>query len=85
MDTIHKIRKGAGYLPGYGEHPGTPFLIVMIIMGMILGLDRGIFASIIGGTIMLLALGPIWCMGCIGRANDYERNQEKLSSNVGVE
>lgn len=78
MEILRKIRRGAGYLPGYGEHPGTPLLIMMVLMGILAGAGRGsIRAALGGGAVMLVVFGPLWCMGCVGRANAYDRRQER--------
>ena len=70
--------RGAGYLEGYGDHPGTGMLIVFILMGGITGMQRGgLWGFLDGCLIMVLCFGPLWIAGCIGRARSYDRYNNK--------
>lgn len=53
MTIFRDIILGAGSLPHYGPHPGTPILI---------------FMTVIGAGVILALFGPLWIAGCIGRA-----------------
>ena len=33
LKILKRTIKGCGYVPGYGDHPGTKFLLVLIVMG----------------------------------------------------
>ena len=67
---FNDIRRGAGYLPGYGSHPGTPMMIGLIAIGAIAGGWFGFGASV-------LFYVPMWAYGCVERARDYDRDQQK--------
>jgi len=71
--VLKQIRMGAGYLPGYGDHPGTFTLLLMIGMGAWAGIDHGPLGMVMGAVFMFAFFGPIWCIGCISRANAYDR------------
>lgn len=74
MKLIKDIIQGAGYLEGYGEHPGTSMLIVLVLCGGLAGASSGGLAGFFGGSIvMVLCMFPLWVIGCVGRARDYQR------------
>ena len=69
------IKRGAGYLEGYGDHPGTDFLIVFVLMGGIAGIQRGGIWGFIGGClVMLLGMGPLWIAGCVSRVRSWDQS-----------
>lgn len=73
MKFFRDLWQGAGYLPGYGDHPGTAFLVMFTLMGVVAGVDRGgIYGAIIGALIMFSVMFPVWVIGCIDRARDYQ-------------
>lgn len=61
---FNKIRRGARYLPGYGEHPGTPILFILVLLGALAGSRHGIEGTVFGAIAMLLMFGPLWCWVC---------------------
>lgn len=74
MKLIKDIIQGAGYLEGYGKHPGTDMLLVFILMGGLAGAGKGGWPGFFGGAlVMILFMGPLWIIGCVGRARDYQR------------
>ena len=76
MKLIREIIQGAGDLEGYGKHPGTILLFGFTLMGGIAGIAKGGIWGFIGGSlIMFFFMFPVWCVGCIGRARDYQRAQ----------
>lgn len=73
MKLLKDIVQGAGYLEGYGEHPGTFLLVAFIVMGGLAGCSRGGLLGFLGGAAaMALLIGPLWIIGCVGRARDYQ-------------
>lgn len=61
---------GCGTLPGYGSHPGTPFLFAMVAMGGVAGVSRGILCGLAGAATMLLVFGSMYLIGAHGRGRD---------------
>jgi hypothetical protein len=69
---------GAGYLEGYGHHPGTLVLLIYIVAAGLSGVQRGGWDGFIGGcAVGLICLGPFYLIGCYSRAKDYEEDMEK--------
>lgn len=78
MNFIRKVILGAGYLEGYGDHPGTVIVGAFVAMGALAGGERGgLYGAIGGGLAMLVFIGPLYIAGCIGRANEYLQRQKK--------
>lgn len=78
MNILRKIALGAGYLDGYGDHPGTVVLGAFIAIGALAGAEQGgLYGAISGAVLMLIAIGPLYVIGCIGRADDYIKRKEK--------
>ncbi len=73
MKIVKDIIQGAQDLPGYGPHPGTGIMIVLIIAGGLAGADRGLWGSLFGAAFMSLVVVPAWLAGCVGRAREYQR------------
>lgn len=79
MKLLRDIVQGAGYLEGYGDHPGTDLLLVFILMSGLAGAQRGGLVGFLGGAaIMALVMVPIWCIGCVGRARDYQARNKNV-------
>lgn len=77
MKLLKDIIQGAGYLEGYGNHPGTDMLLIFTLMGALAGAPRGGWTGALGGALaMIVFMGPLWCMGCVGRARDYQRTHK---------
>ena len=64
---IRRIRKGAK------GHPGTPWLGLLTVLGVLAGVERGGYWPLLGGLIMLAIFGSIWLVGAYeggGRDDD---------------
>jgi hypothetical protein len=68
---LKHIRRGCGNLPICGEHPGTPFLIIMILIGL---LTAGFF----GALAMSGFFVPIYLVGAYNRSV-YDLEHKKNS------
>ena len=78
MNIIKKIYRGAGYLEGFGNHPGTGFMLLYIVVAGIVGAGSGSLWGFIGGSIMgALPIIPMWMYGCVSRYDAYERCQQR--------
>jgi len=73
MATLRYIIRGCGYLDGYGEHPGTPFLIAMVVMGFVAGAQRGLLVGLIGAGVMLAVFGSMYLCGAHDRGRSAAR------------
>lgn len=76
------IYRGAGYLEGYGHHPGTGiFLLFTVVMGLSVA-DRGFTAFLIGSAFGFITMFPLYAMGCIDRSKDSDRAQARLMRTI---
>ena len=77
-----RIRMGAGYLPGYGDHPGTETVVFLVLLTGAAGLHAGWIGFVGGCGLGLVVYGPMWVAGCVGRANDYLRAKCALTTPI---
>ncbi len=78
MKLFKRIWMGAGYLEGYGHHPGWPVLGIFILGAALAGIERGGWSGFIaGGLIATCALAPFFMAGCVSRAREYEADVER--------
>lgn len=70
-NVFRRIRMGAGYLPGYGDHPGTSTVVFLTLLTGAAGSHAGWIGFVGGCCLGALVYGPMWLAGCIGRANAY--------------
>lgn len=69
---------GAGYLEGYGHHPGNGMLLGFILFCGGLGLEKGGLSGFIGSSLIgAVGILPLWIIGCRDRARDYDRDVER--------
>lgn len=73
MYTLRQIIRGCGILPHVGEHPGTGWLIVFIMMGAFAGRGGGIWGVLGGALFMAVFMGSIYLYGAYCRAEDSDR------------
>lgn len=79
MRWIRQAIRGAGYLEGYGHHPGWGMMGIYIIVSGLAGAQRGGWNGFVGGAaIMAAVIAPIFLAGCISRANDCDKDQERI-------
>jgi hypothetical protein len=73
MSVFRRVIMGAGYLPGYGAHPGTGAVVFLILLTGLAGSHQGL-AGFVGGSLIGTAVyGPMWIAGCLSRAKSYLR------------
>jgi len=78
LKTVHRIIKGCGNLPDMGDHPGTGFLFIFILMGGIAGVDRGGWKGFVGGCVFIAVfMVPIYLIGAHDRAVEQERMNDR--------
>ena len=76
--TLKRIWRGAGYLEGYGHHPGWPVLLIYILAAGLAGIKNGDLRGFGGGCVIaLISLLPFFMLGCWSRAVDYEKDVER--------
>ena len=69
---------GAGYLEGYGQHPGWSTIAIYVVASGLAGVQKGGSAGFFGGAaIAICMILPIFLAGCYSRARDYERDVEQ--------
>lgn len=73
MRILRSIKRGMGYVPGYGEHPGTPILIFFTVLGGLGGgMEHGIWGMIVGAATFLGVMGIPYLIGAYERGNGSE-------------
>lgn len=78
MKFFKRIWRGAGYLEGYGHHPGWSVIAIYMIAAGMAGAARGGWNGFVGGGLFMLAcISPIFFAGCYSRARDYEQDVEE--------
>jgi hypothetical protein len=83
MKIIRHIIRGAGYLEGYGHHPGTSTILLFIFIGGLAGAQRGSWAGFFGGMILsAMFYLPLYIWGCIDRSKDSDRTQKRLLKHI---
>jgi hypothetical protein len=70
---LHKIKLGLSDLPGYGPHPGTVIVLVLIAFGGFGGadLEHSLLGGLMGMLIMTACFGPLYLLGAYGRGDSY--------------
>lgn len=83
---MRQILRGAGYLPHAGSHPGWPFLLVMIAAGCAAGAQGSgtTIGAAVGAVLMTLIIGPMFAIGCVGRANLNDRIESKQQREIAT-
>lgn len=78
MKTFRRIIKGCGNLPDMGEHPGTAWLIIFILMGGMAGAGRGGLIGFFGGCVFIAVfMVPIYLIGAHDRSVEQERMNDR--------
>ena len=75
---VRDVIRGAGNLPGYGSHPGNELAVGMLIILLVAGatnenleLIPGLLSGLAAWAVLVL---PLYIVGCVGRARDYDRD-----------
>ncbi len=83
---LHLIRqawRGAGYLEGYGHHPGWATLLIFIFCAGLAGIDKGGLRGFLGGlAVGIVAFGIPFIIGCVDRANGCDRAQARIINHL---
>lgn len=80
MKIIRQIIRGCGTLPHVGEHPGTAFLFVFVLMGAAAGASHGGWRGAIGGALFMGAcMAPPYLYGAYDRAQVSDRIEGEMS------
>ena len=83
MRWIKQIYRGAGYLEGYGNHPGVDVTVIMILVCGLAGIEKGGFMGFLGGMIFgAVLILPFFCIGCVSRANACDEEQQRLLNKI---
>ncbi|WP_234053655.1 MULTISPECIES: hypothetical protein [unclassified Xanthobacter] len=77
LRVLRQVRRGMGWLPDYGHHPGTGLLIALIGAGAVAGARGGGWEGAIAGAgAMLVLLGAIYAWGAYDRAEGQDRRRQ---------
>ena len=83
MNIFRHIIRGAGYLEGYGTHPGTEVVCIFILVGGLAGIEKGGLFGFIGGCIFAsIFFLPLYIVGCIDRSKECDRAQKRLLAQI---
>ena len=82
MSAIRQIIRGCGTLPHVGEHPGTTFLVLLILIGAAAGHDGGWRGCIGGALLMAAVFVPAYLYGAYSRANDSDQYEAERSAQM---
>lgn len=78
LKFFKRIWMGAGYLEGYGHHPGWGVIAIYVFASGLAGIENGGVRGFIGGSIIaVVIIAPIFMLGCVSRAKDYENDVER--------
>jgi hypothetical protein len=77
IKLFRDVYRGAGYLEGFGHHPGNEIFLFMIFACGIAGLRGGIWGFIGGAAFGAVGMGIPWVIGCRDRARNYDRDIER--------
>jgi hypothetical protein len=78
-----QIWRGAGYLEGYGDHPGKDMVVMLILICGFAGIEKGGFYGFLGGmAIGAIFILPLFIVGCIDRANGCDEKQKQLLNKI---
>lgn len=62
--------RGMGTLPHVGDHPGTTFLLILVVgLSVHGGIVNGFWGAIGGFALPLVVFGPLYVKGSVDRAN----------------
>lgn len=82
MKLFKDIIQGAGYLEGYGHHPGNATMLFIIGFNGIICSRWTVWGFIGGIVISTIALLPFWCVGCVSRARAYQRSGIRMFNSL---
>lgn len=71
--VLRQVWRGCGTLPHVGEHPGTGFLLLLILTGGAACWRGGLVGVLIGAGLMAAVMGPIYLCGAYSRAQLSDR------------
>ena len=83
MRFFKQIWRGAGYLEGFGHHPGIETLAMILFLCGIAGAQKGGMTGFFGGMgIGAIFILPFFITGCISRANACDEAQRQLLNKI---
>ena len=83
MRFFKQIWRGAGYLEGFGHHPGIELLAMVLFLCGLAGVGKGGMTGFFGGIgIGAIFVLPLFIVGCIERANACDKAQKQLLNKI---
>lgn len=85
MKAIQHMIRGCGYLEHCGDHPGTSFLVICVLMGVCVGASRGGWVGALGGALFMGAfIVPLYLWGAYERSVLNEKFETPGAGGEGV-
>jgi hypothetical protein len=83
MKLLKHTINGCRDLPGFGPHPGTGVLLIVILVGGLAGVDKGGVNGFIGGAAFsFLMTMPLYLHGAYSRGKLYEQSKVRLMKEI---
>jgi hypothetical protein len=83
MRFIKQVIRGAGYLEGFGNHPGVDMVVIMLLVCGLAGVEKGGLTGFLGGmAIGAIFILPFFIAGCVSRANACDEKQAQLLNKI---
>jgi len=76
MKTLKHIIRGCGNVPGYGDHPGTGFLCMFLILFVVAGIPE-ITRMIFGFIAWLVFIVPLYLLGAYSRSKEQSMQRKQ--------
>lgn len=78
---FRQMIRGCGNLPHVGQHPGTGFVFALVFLGVIAGMEHGLWrGSLVGAAIVAVFVLPCYLAGAYARALESDRISASESS-----
>ncbi|WP_234053646.1 MULTISPECIES: hypothetical protein [unclassified Xanthobacter] len=77
LRVLRQMRRGMGWLPDYGRHPGTGLLVALTGAGALAGARGGWEGALAGAALVLLPMGALYAWGACDRAHGQDRRDRK--------
>jgi hypothetical protein len=77
LSVLRHVIRGCRTLPYVGEHPGTGFVVMLILTGGAAGWKGGLVGILMGAALMAVVMLPMYLWGAYDRSVISERLSRK--------